>query len=87
MPDVAGDAPTAALQDATTVTIEAEATHIPELIEVSIEGAEDGTAIHAKDLALPAGSTLVTDPELLVVNVSIPAEVDLGESEGDAESK
>ena len=41
----------------TTVTVEAEATHIPEYVEVSVEGAEVGDQILAKDLALPEGST------------------------------
>ena len=67
--------------DATTVSIEAEATHIPERITVDIEGAEEGTQIFAKDLVLPTGSTLVSEPDTLVVNVTIPDEVDLGESE------
>jgi large subunit ribosomal protein L25 len=52
------------------VTLEAEATHIPEHIEVSIEGAEAGTQVHASDLVLPAGSTLVSDAEQLIVNIS-----------------
>ena len=38
-----------------TVAVEAEATHLPERIEVSIEGAEAGTQIHASDLVLAAG--------------------------------
>ena len=67
--------------DATTVSIEAEATHIPERITVDIEGAEEGTQIFAKDLVLPTGSTLVSEPDTLVVNVTVPGEVDLGESE------
>ena len=53
-----------------TVQVEAEATHIPEYFEVSIEGAEIGTLIHASDLTFPAGSTLLSDPELLIVNVT-----------------
>lgn len=53
-----------------TVQLEAEATHIPEYIEVDIEGAEVGTQIHASDLTLPAGSALLTDPETLIVNVT-----------------
>ena len=52
------------------VTVEAEATHIPEFIEVSVEGAEAGTQIHAKDLQLPSGSVLHLDEETLVVNVT-----------------
>jgi large subunit ribosomal protein L25 len=73
---------TIASLDANTLSLEAEATHIPERITVDIEGAEDGTQIFAKDLKLPEGSTLISDPETLVINVTVPAEVDLGESEG-----
>lgn len=54
----------------TSITVEAEATHIPGEIEVSIEGLEAGSQIHASDLQLPAGVTLQVDPELLIVNVS-----------------
>jgi large subunit ribosomal protein L25 len=52
------------------VSLEAEATHIPEYIEVSIEGAEVGTQILASQLDLPSGSTLLTDDETLIVNVT-----------------
>lgn len=72
---------TIASLDANTLSLEAEATHIPERITVDIEGAEEGTQIFAKDLTLPEGSTLISDPDTLVVNVTVPAAVDLGESE------
>jgi large subunit ribosomal protein L25 len=52
-----------------TVSIEAEATNIPEYIEVSVEDAEVGFHVLAKDLELPSGSLLLTDDEALVVNV------------------
>jgi len=76
---------TVANQDANYLSVEAEATHIPEFFTVSVEGAEDGTSIYAKDIELPAGSTLIGDPEQLVVNVTIPAEVDLGDTEATEE--
>ena len=66
-------------QDSNTVSLEAEATHIPESIVVSIEGAGDGFHVFAKDLKLPTGSTLVTDGDTLIVAVSNAAEQDLGE--------
>ena len=72
---------TIAALDANTLSLEAEATHIPERIVVNIDGAEEGTQIFAKDLELPAGSTLISDPDTLVINVTVPAAVDLGESE------
>ena len=59
--------------DATTIALEVEATHIPQHIEVDVEGLEDGTHITAADLTLPKGAALVADPETLVVAVSVPA--------------
>jgi large subunit ribosomal protein L25 len=53
-----------------TVQIEAEATNIPERIEISIEGLPAGTQILAGQLELPEGSTLLVDPETLVVNIT-----------------
>jgi len=70
-------------QDANTISLEAEATHIPESITVNIEGAEDGLQIFAKDLELPSGSSLITDGDVLIVAVSTAGEQDLGEDEGD----
>jgi large subunit ribosomal protein L25 len=52
------------------VSLEAEATHIPEFIEVDIEGAEVGTQVLASQLVLPEGSLLLTDDETLIVNVT-----------------
>jgi len=73
-------------QDATSIEIEAEALSIPESLTVSIEGVEEGTQILAGEVTLPAGVTLVSDPEMLVVNiVAAPTAEDL-ESEGGGES-
>ncbi|PVE93299.1 50S ribosomal protein L25/general stress protein Ctc [Microbacterium sp. TPD7012] len=73
-------------QDANTLSIEAEATHIPQNLEVSVEGLEEGAHITAADVKLPKGSTLLADPEVLVVAISVPAEQDLGEDDAAAES-
>jgi large subunit ribosomal protein L25 len=53
-----------------TLSVEAEATHIPTGLEVSVEGLRAGSQVHASDVTLPSGSTLVTDPEALVVNIT-----------------
>ena len=53
-----------------TVTVEAEATHIPEYVEIDIEGAEVGTQIFAKDLKLPQGSTVLADDDTLIINIT-----------------
>ena len=59
--------------DNATVSLEVEATHIPENVEVDVEGLEDGTHITAADLKLPKGAALVTDAETLIVAISVPA--------------
>lgn len=72
--------PSAAMNlDSPTVTIEAEATHLPEGITVDIEGRQIGEHVYASDLVLPRGVELLTDPETLIVNISAPVEQDLGE--------
>jgi large subunit ribosomal protein L25 len=81
---------TLVVTETATVQVEAEATHIPEFIEVDIEGAEAGTQIHASDLTLPKGSTLLLDPEALIVNITeAPTaeqlEAELEEAEAEAE--
>lgn len=52
-----------------TISVEAEATHIPESVTVSIAGLEAGASIHAKDVPLPEGTTLVTDAEAVVIQI------------------
>ena len=56
-------------QQLVQLSVEAEATHLPDGVDVDVEGAEIGTAVHAKDIALPSGTTLITDPEALVLHV------------------
>jgi large subunit ribosomal protein L25 len=75
-----------------TVQIEAEATHIPEYIEIAIEGLPAGTQILAGQLELPEGSTLLVDPETLIVNITeqqseeaLEAELESAEAEAGIE--
>jgi len=88
---VSGDAApeTLVVTENSTVQVEAEATNIPDRIEVSVAGAEIGTQIHASDLVLPEGTTLLTDPQSLIVNVTQQQtaeqlESELAEAEADA---
>ncbi len=60
------------LVETQALALEAEATHLPEHVEVSIEGLEAGTALTAGELTLPKGSALVTDAETIVVTVTVP---------------
>ncbi|MFJ9247784.1 50S ribosomal protein L25/general stress protein Ctc [Streptomyces sp. NPDC101776] len=52
-----------------TITVEAEATHIPESVTVSIAGLEAGASIAAKDIPLPKGTTLAIDEDAVVLQV------------------
>jgi large subunit ribosomal protein L25 len=63
-------ADTLVVVDQTSVSIEAEATHIPQEILVSIEGLGAGTQILASDLKLPEGSLLALEPDTLIVNIT-----------------
>ncbi|MGW0814121.1 50S ribosomal protein L25/general stress protein Ctc [Streptomyces viridiviolaceus] len=49
--------------------VEAEATHIPEQVTVSVEGLEAGASIHAKDIKLPNGVTLAVEEDAVVLQV------------------
>jgi len=58
----------------TELSVEVEATNIPQQIELSVQGIEAGTSVHAGQVALPEGATLVTDPEAIVLQVSSATE-------------
>ena len=59
-------APAAAFVDLQTLTLLVDALHVPEQVEVDVEGAEAG------DVTLPQGSELVNDAEILVASVALP---------------
>ena len=70
-------------QEANSIEIESDAMSIPEHLTLSVEGIPAGTQFTAAQVPLPDGVTLVSDPELLVVNViPAPTAADL-ESEGE----
>ncbi|MCT9079897.1 50S ribosomal protein L25/general stress protein Ctc [Streptomyces fulvoviolaceus] len=68
-----------------TLTVEAEATHIPESVTVSIAGLEAGASILAKDIPLPAGTTLVIDEDAVVLQV-LAAQAEEAPAEAEAEA-
>ncbi len=72
-----------------TVSIEADATRLPDSIEVDVTGRQAGQNITAGDLVLPRGTTLVTDAEALVIGfLGAPSaealEAELAEAEAEA---
>jgi large subunit ribosomal protein L25 len=86
---------TLVVSESTTLSISAEALHLPESFEVSIEGLEAGSQITAADVPLPSGTELAVDPEtvIAIVTAAQTAEemegetaeaADEGQAEGDS---
>ncbi|MER6139318.1 50S ribosomal protein L25/general stress protein Ctc [Streptomyces sparsogenes] len=66
--------------------VEAEATHIPEAVTVSIAGLDAGHSVLAKDITLPAGTTLAVEEDTVVLQVvGAQAEAPAAEGEGEGE--
>ncbi|MFF1923853.1 50S ribosomal protein L25/general stress protein Ctc [Streptomyces sp. NPDC058221] len=68
-----------------TLLVEAEATHIPESVTVSIAGLDAGDSILAKNIPLPAGSVLAGDEDAVVLQI-VAAQAEEPTAEG-AESE
>jgi len=66
-----------------SVGVTAEATRIPESFEVSVEGLQPGTQLHARDLRLPDGVDLAGDPDQLVINITAATSAEQLEAELD----
>ena len=56
-------------QQIVQIPVEADATNIPQGIDVDVEGMDIGDAVHASDLKLPPGVTLQVEPDTLVLHV------------------
>ncbi|MCI0687950.1 MAG: 50S ribosomal protein L25/general stress protein Ctc, partial [Sporichthyaceae bacterium] len=69
----------------TAIPVEAEATAIPPQFDVDIEGLEVGAVIHAGDIALPDGVSLLVEPEHSVVHVMPAPTAEQMEAEGAGE--
>ena len=65
-------APAAAFVDLQTLTLLVDALNVPQEVEVSVEGTEDGYQLFAGDVTLPGDAELVTDAEILVASVQLP---------------
>ncbi|EFL00477.1 MULTISPECIES: 50S ribosomal protein L25/general stress protein Ctc [unclassified Streptomyces] len=67
-----------------SLPVEAEATHIPEQLTVSVAGLEAGASIEAKDIKLPEGVSLAVEPDAVVIQV-LAAQAEEAPAEGAAE--
>ena len=76
------------MQDVDVIDVEADVLSIPEEITIDVEGLEVGTQITAGDVQMPANTTLISDPETLIVNVVIPEVADTdSDNEEDTEGE
>jgi large subunit ribosomal protein L25 len=74
--------------ETSSISVEAEATNIPEYVEVSIEGLTVGDQVLAKDLQVPEGSRVLLDGEALIINVThAPTAEELEEELAEAEAE
>ncbi|MEU6817230.1 50S ribosomal protein L25/general stress protein Ctc [Streptomyces sp. NPDC046860] len=64
--------------------VEAEATHIPESVTVSVEGLEAGASVHAKDIKLPKGVSLAVEDDAVVLQVLAAQAEEATEAETEA---
>ncbi|KOV90926.1 50S ribosomal protein L25 [Streptomyces sp. NRRL B-1140] len=67
--------------------VEAEATHIPESVTVSVEGLAAGDSILAKDITLPKGTTLAVEEDAVVLQVLAAQAEEVSEDEEAAEEE
>lgn len=74
------------VQDTTTIAVLADATDIPEHIQVSVEGLEAGASIDAKNVELPKGISLADEEtEVVLLTIMEPkGEAAADEAEGEA---
>jgi large subunit ribosomal protein L25 len=69
-----------------TVSVLAEATHLPDYVTIDIEGRQAGEHVYGRDIKLPAGTTLELDQDYVIATISEPTVQDLGEAGEGAES-
>jgi large subunit ribosomal protein L25 len=55
----------------TSIEVEAEATAIPNFLNLDMTGLMAGESLYAENVPLPAGVTLVSDPKMTVVHLSL----------------
>jgi large subunit ribosomal protein L25 len=67
-----------------TLSVLADATRLPDHLEVSVEGLQVGSHVTAGDVTLPSGVELAADPELVVAVISAaPTAEQLGAEAGE----
>jgi large subunit ribosomal protein L25 len=70
-------------QQLVQIPLEAEATNIPQAIDVDVKGMDVGAMVHASDLKLPRGVTLQVEPDTLVLHVIARSAAEAAETEAE----
>ena len=65
-----------------SLSVLADATRLPDRLEVSIEGLEAGSKVIAADVVLPTGVELAADPDLLIAMVTAAPTEEQMQAEG-----
>ena len=63
------------------INIECTVANLPESVDVDVSGLEAHGTIHAKDVELPNGVKLLSDPDEVIAHIVIQGETDTGEAE------
>jgi large subunit ribosomal protein L25 len=54
------------------IEVECTVTDMPEAIDVSVKGLNIGDSLHARDVKLPDGVKLITDPDAILISCRLP---------------
>jgi large subunit ribosomal protein L25 len=73
---------TLVMQEHVTLSVSADATRLPDHLEVSIEGLDAGSQVTAGEVRLPAGIELSADPESVVAVITVAPTAEQLEAEG-----
>jgi large subunit ribosomal protein L25 len=68
------------------LAVNADATRLPNELQVSVDGLQVGTRVTAGEVTLPDGAELAADPELVIVIISVSPTAEQMESEGAGEA-
>ncbi len=73
------------MMDQQSIALEAEATHIPASIEISVEGMVVGDTITAADLKLPQGAVFHGEPTDLILSIAQQTTAESGDEAAEGE--
>jgi large subunit ribosomal protein L25 len=78
---------TLVVNESTTLSVVAEAMHLPSSVEVSIQDLEAGSQVTAGDVRLPQGAELAVEPDYVLAIISQAQTAEQLEGEGTTEAE